>query len=83
MLPRSVRLAARIEAFSRPLRPRSRPPRPAWFVRYDEPRIELDLDGSYYLARGEGGPVLLPHDSYLDEVENILSVCTRWPDDPV
>lgn len=75
------RLAAFIEAFSRRLRPRASRERPARFIRYDEPRLELDLEGSYYLARGSRGPVLLPYDSYMEQVEELLSICTRHPGD--
>jgi len=81
MVAQGWRLAAFIEAFSRHLRPRTPRERPARLIRYDEPRLELDLEGSYYLARGSRGPVLLPYDSYMERVEELLSVCTRYPGD--
>ncbi|WP_457631595.1 hypothetical protein [Oceanithermus sp.] len=72
------RLAALIERLSRRARPRPRPPVSRW-RRYEEVRLELDLEARYYLASGGNGKILIPHDEYLEEVERILLFCTNGP----
>lgn len=65
-----------IERLSRYLVPRNRP-LVGRYRRYDEVRASLDLDSSYYLARGSGGPELIPYDDFLEEVETTLWLCTN------
>jgi len=70
------RLAALLEALSRRLEPRLREPA-GQYRRYDEVRTRLDLEASYYLAQGSRGPVLIPFDAYMEEVEKTLWFCTN------
>lgn len=53
--------------------------RPAEVRRYRELREPLRLDLPYYLARGSRGPVLIPKDRYLEEVEALLEAVGREP----
>ncbi|WP_457637953.1 hypothetical protein [Oceanithermus sp.] len=69
-------LAVLIEGLSRYLVPRQRP-RIGSYRRYDDIVTRLDLNATYYLARGSRGPELIPYDEFLEEVENMLWSCTN------
>jgi len=73
---RGWRLAALIEGLSRRLEPRLREPA-GQYRRYDEVRTRLNLEASYYLAHGSRGPKLIPYDTYMEEVEEMLWLCTN------
>jgi len=52
---------------------------PGLYRRYEEARLDLDLEQRYYLARGSRGETLIPYDDFLEEVETTLAVCTGEP----
>jgi hypothetical protein len=49
--------------------------------RYEEVRLELDLEARYYLASGWSGKTLIPYDKFLEEVETTLRICTYYPEE--
>ncbi|WP_117237036.1 hypothetical protein [Thermus sediminis] len=75
MVPVAYRLALLLERLRTPYR-LPKPP-PAWVREYQEVRTPLRLDLPYYPAQGRGGLTLIPWDSYMEEVEAILTTPGR------